>query len=244
MSGTVLIVNADDFGRSPAVNDGVIRCHEEGIVTSATLMVRWPDAEAAAAYARRSTTLGVGLHVDLGEWVYRDGEWQTRYEVLGEETLDAARAEVDAQVARFVALVGRPPTHLDSHQHVHRDDPARAAVLEAARRLGVPVRGETPGIAYSGVFFGQDHHGVSMPELVTVKALVAAIEALPDGITEFGCHPATAVDHETAYADERLIEAQSLCDPRVRAAVDRHGVSLRSYAAASPAASRSADLSG
>ena len=43
-----LIMNADDFGISPGVNAGIIEAHERGIVTSASLMVRWPDAVAAA----------------------------------------------------------------------------------------------------------------------------------------------------------------------------------------------------
>jgi predicted glycoside hydrolase/deacetylase ChbG (UPF0249 family) len=47
-----LIVNADDFGQSAGVNRGVIEAHENGIVTSASLMVRWPDAADAARYAR------------------------------------------------------------------------------------------------------------------------------------------------------------------------------------------------
>jgi chitin disaccharide deacetylase len=232
VSARVLIVNADDFGRSRGVNRGVVRCHEQGIVTSATLMVRWPAAEEAAAYARRSTTLGVGLHVDLGEWEYRDGEWRAVYEVLPEESAEAAAAEVAAQIERFESLVGRPPDHLDSHQHVHRGEPARGALLAAAERLAVPVREATPGIRYSGVFFGQDGRGTPVPEAITVDALVAVIEALPAGITELACHPAAEVDHPSQYAEERLREAAALCDPRVREAVASAGVTLRSFAGA------------
>ena len=56
-----LIVNADDFGQSPGVNRGIIEAHEHGIVTSASLMVRWPAAASAAAYAREHARLGLGL---------------------------------------------------------------------------------------------------------------------------------------------------------------------------------------
>ena len=72
MRDTYLIVNADDFGQSPGVNRGVIAAHERGVVTSTSLMVRWPSAAAAAAYAREHPALSVGLHVDLGEWACRD----------------------------------------------------------------------------------------------------------------------------------------------------------------------------
>ena len=225
----VLIVNADDFGRSPGVNHGVIRAHEEGIVTSATLMVRWPDASDAAAYARR-TSLGLGLHLDLGEWEYRDHEWRPRYEVLARETADAVGQEIDDQLRLFERLMGRPPTHLDSHQHVHREDPVRTGLLRAGERLAVPVRDATPGIAYSGAFHGQDAKGAPSPEALTVDALIRTIEELPAGVTELGCHPAMEVDHDSTYGRERLQEVETLCDPRVREAIDRCRVSLRSFA--------------
>jgi predicted glycoside hydrolase/deacetylase ChbG (UPF0249 family) len=230
MSRRVLIVNADDFGRSPGVNEGVIRGHEHGVVTSATLMVRWPAAEEASAYARGRDSLSVGLHLDLGEWVYRDGEWQPRYEVLPEESEEAVAAEVERQLERFESLMGRAPTHLDSHQHVHRDEPARAVLLRTGERLGVPVRWFAPGIAYSGAFFGQDSHGEAVTDAITVDALVDVIAALPVGVTELACHPAVENDHETAYGEERIRELETLCHPRVRAAVERSGVNLRSFA--------------
>ena len=169
MTDRVLIVNADDFGRSRAVNEGVIRCHEDGIVTSATLMVRWPHAAEASEYARRSDALGVGLHFDLGEWVFRGGEWESAYEVLAEERRETVAEELDRQLERFEQLVERPPTHIDSHQHVHRREPVRGAVLAAAERLGVPVREATAGIAYNGAFYGQDG-GASLPEAIRITS--------------------------------------------------------------------------
>ena len=228
MAERVLIVNADDFGRSPGVNRGVIRGHEQGIVTSATLMVRWPAAAEAAAYARDSG-LSVGLHFDLGEWEYRDGEWHERYQVVP-ETPEAVTAELDRQLERFEQLLGGRPTHLDSHQHVHRKEPARTALLQAGERLGVPVRWFTPRITYSGAFFGQDSDGTPLPDLITVEALVRVIETLPAGSTELACHPAAEHDHESAYGEERIQELEALCDPRVREAINRSGVDLRSFA--------------
>ena len=74
-----VIVNADDFGQSAGITRGIIAAHERGIVTSASLMVRWPAAAAAAAYARAHHRLSVGLHVDLGESVYRAGHWVALY---------------------------------------------------------------------------------------------------------------------------------------------------------------------
>ena len=191
----VLVVNADDFGRTPGVNRGIQRSHEDGIVTSATMMVRWPSAEEAGAYARRRPQLAVGLHLDLAEWIYRDDAWEPRYEIVDQDDADAVAAELDRQLAEFRRLVGSDPTHLDSHQHVHREGPARRLLARLGRRLSVPVRDVTPGITYSGVFYGQDGRGHPIPEAITVEALVACIEALPAGVTELGCHPGEADGH-------------------------------------------------
>jgi predicted glycoside hydrolase/deacetylase ChbG (UPF0249 family) len=100
----------------------------------------------------------------------------------------------------------------------------------AGQRLGVPVRGLGPGIAYSGVFYGQDGKGAPAPDLITADALVKLIEALPPGVTELGCHPASEADRDWVYREERVKEVEALCDPRVRAAIDRCGVALRSFA--------------
>ncbi len=60
-----LIVNADDFGMAESVNDGIIRGHEEGIITSASFMAGAKAAEHAAGLAKENPSLGVGVHLCL-----------------------------------------------------------------------------------------------------------------------------------------------------------------------------------
>ena len=60
-----LILNADDFGLTPGVNRGIIRAHQEGILTSTTLMATAPAFEDAVALARANPQLGVGCHLVL-----------------------------------------------------------------------------------------------------------------------------------------------------------------------------------
>jgi predicted glycoside hydrolase/deacetylase ChbG (UPF0249 family) len=138
-----LIVNADDFGLSPGVNRGIIEAHERGIVTSASLMVRWPAAADAGAYARSHPRLSCGLHLDFGEWAYRDGTWVSLYQVVDVDDAAGIAAEARRQLDAFRTLVGADPSHLDSHQHVGNRDSARPALLELSRTLGVPLRGCT-----------------------------------------------------------------------------------------------------
>ncbi|HKB03225.1 MAG TPA: ChbG/HpnK family deacetylase [Gemmataceae bacterium] len=229
MAGRRLIVNADDFGLSPGVNRGVVAAHENGIVTSACLMVRWPAAGEAATYARAHPALSVGLHFDFGEWAFQGGAWAALYEVVPLGNAAAVQAEAVRQLAEFRRMVRREPTHLDSHQHVHRRAPTRTVVEDLGRDLGVPVRDLTPGIRYCGDFYGQDGEGNPHPELVTAEALIALLRRLPDGVTELGCHPGDGGGLETMYVRERAAEVAALCDPRVRAAVTELGIELVSF---------------
>ncbi len=224
-----LVVNADDFGMSGGVTRGIVEAHERGIVTTASLMVRRPDATGAAAYARSSARLGVGLHLELGEWTYHDDGWRAAYELVDAEDAAAVRTEIDAQLAAFRDMVGRDPTHLDSHQHVHRAHPAASILRDLGARLGVPVRHFTAEIRYCGDFHGQDARGTPFPELVSGEALVTLLERLPAGITELACHPGYARGLESSYADERERELAALCDPRARTAIDRLGIVLASF---------------
>jgi predicted glycoside hydrolase/deacetylase ChbG (UPF0249 family) len=218
----VLIVNADDFGFSTGVNHGVIQAHERGIVTSTTLMVRGEAAAQAAASAGDHPTLDVGLHLDLGEWEFVAGEWRIRYQVVDADDPVAVAEEVEAQLVLFEQLLGRPPSHLDSHQHVHRSGPARVSLTAAGERLGVPVREVTRGIRYTGAFYGQSGKGDPFPEAISAAALATLVAGLPAGVTELGCHPGLG-EVDSVYGPEREIELATLCDPSVRAAVEAAG---------------------
>jgi predicted glycoside hydrolase/deacetylase ChbG (UPF0249 family) len=125
--------------------------------------------------------------------------------------------------------VGRDPTHLDSHQHVHQKEPVRSVVVELAGELGVPVRHFSSGIHYCGDFYGQSPKGDPVPAAITVESLLTIISELPHGVTELGCHPGEADDLESSYLAEREREVEVLCDPRVRAAFADGEIELRSF---------------
>jgi chitin disaccharide deacetylase len=228
MAARELIVNADDFGLSPGVNAGVVRAYEHGILTSASLMVRFSAAGEAAEYAR-AANLSLGLHVDLGEWTYSDGAWETLYEVVSLDDPDAVIEEVTRQIESFRRLTGREPSHIDSHQHVHNWDPVVQSFKALARGLDVPLRHYTNGLSYCGDLYGQSTDGTPIPDAITVPALVEIIAGLPPGVTELACHPGLGGDSGSTYDRERAQEVEILCDPRVREALDREGVKLRSF---------------
>jgi predicted glycoside hydrolase/deacetylase ChbG (UPF0249 family) len=204
-----LIVNGDDFGISHGVSRGIVEAHRRGILTSTSLMVNRPAAEAAAALARECPALSVGLHLEL------EGAPGA-----------SARAAVQGQVDRFDRLMGAAPTHLDSHHDVHRNPSVLPHVFESAGRLGIPVRGHSP-VALFHKFYGR-WGGETHAEQVGVASLLGMLETeVGEGVTELICHPGYPdAELVSSYALERECELRTLCDPRVRQALDRAGIRL------------------
>jgi chitin disaccharide deacetylase len=181
------------------------------------------------AFARAAPTLGLGLHLDLAEWIYAARGWQPVYEVVDHGDANAVCTEIWRQVERFDHLYGAYPTHLDSHQHVHRTEPIRSAVLEVATELGVVVRDEDRGVNYCGDFHGQTGRGGSLPHAITPDALSLIVSSLAPGTTEVACHPGLDDQSGSVYARERDVEIVALCHPAVRAAIEAGGIALRSF---------------
>jgi predicted glycoside hydrolase/deacetylase ChbG (UPF0249 family) len=235
-----LIVNADDFGMSQDVNRGILQTCREGVVTSASLMVHHAAARNAAAHARE---IDLGLHIDLGEWVFADGQWFARYERARMDDAVAVEREIWRQLEMFEELVGCRPSHIDSHQHVHLREPALGAAERAARELGAPLRSIGNSIQYCGAFYGQSAKGAPCPAAVSVAGLTAILAELSPGVTELGCHPGADGELKSAYRHEREIELRTLCDPRVRRCIHDYGITLISFRDAAGLASAFRDRS-
>ncbi len=149
-----LIVNADDFGQSPGVNEAVIRAHREGILTTASLMVNEPAFPEAVALARQHPRLGVGLHLTLSHGhsalppekipglVNADGEFSNRAEATGlryfmrRRLREQLRREIEAQFEKFRAT-GLPLDHVNGHLHFHLHPTIFGLVMELTERFGI-----------------------------------------------------------------------------------------------------------
>jgi predicted glycoside hydrolase/deacetylase ChbG (UPF0249 family) len=213
-----LIVNADDFGASSGVNRGIVEAHRRGIVTSASLMTEMPGSEEAALLAHECPDLSVGLHISLP-----DRHWKSDADLPGPAGI---RAALEAQAGRCAELLGHPPTHLDSHHHIHTRPLLLPRFRELAGRFGIPLR-DCSGVRYCSRFYGQ-WDGESRPEDVSVAALIRLLDVeTADGITELGCHPGRPDPAlASSYTTERELELRALCDERVRSFAERRGISL------------------
>lgn len=206
---TSLIVTGDDFGISHGVNRGIIQAHSTGILTSASLMVDRAAAGAAAALARRTPTLSLGLHLEL-------------------DAVEPQRvpAELDRQLARFLELVGIPPTHIDSHHDAHRAPRVLPRVLALAQRLEVPVRGYSR-VHHVSKFYGR-WGGESHFDHVSPAGFMRVLdEEIRAGVNELSCHPGY-VDGElrSSYGTEREVELATLCDRTARRAIEDRRIRL------------------
>ena len=151
-----LIVTGDDFGLSHAVNQAIIRAHEHGLLTSASLMVNGPAAGEAIALATGHPTLAVGLHLVLcqgrstlapelipglvdagGHFCGNPVRAGLRYffvKSLGPQL----RREIEAQLSAFHAT-GLPLSHLDGHLNLHLHPTVLAILLELAGQYRIPA---------------------------------------------------------------------------------------------------------
>lgn len=157
MNNMRLIVNSDDYGRSSEVSRGIREAHTNGIVSSTTCMMNFPNIDADIPLALQETPdLGLGVHLVLTSGapllppdqiptlVAENGRFPGYVPFLDAlEHLDAAQlqAEWRAQIDSFIRLAGRRPTHLDSHHHVaFWSETLFRTMLELATTYGCAVR--------------------------------------------------------------------------------------------------------
>ena len=251
ISGKRLIVNADDFGRTSGVNRGLLEAHTQGIVTSATMLVNYPAAAEAARLAKEHEALGVGLHLQLTggstpasprEQVRSLLDAAGRFHLKPEGLVGADPVEVlteaRAQLRRFRELMGRRPTHFDSHHHAHKLPVVLDALVTLAWETGLPIRGaseevrarlRSEGLPTTDHFI-EDFYDQG----ATLEGLIRVLSRLEPGTTELMCHPAV-VDEElrttSGYAEARGRELEYLVHEQVRQTIQAAGVKLVTYAA-------------
>ncbi len=255
-----LIVNADDFGYTRDVNAGILECHRAGILTATTLMATGAAFDDAVRLSRENPSLDVGCHLVL---TGSPGLPATVAELAQAVALRRIHIydELTGQVRKIVDA-GLQPTHLDTHKHTHLMPPVLDAVARLSQEFGIPwVRRpfDFP-LAANGIGLGKrvvsrtfgvvrgrfqrvltahgcrmtDHFaGFRMTGQYDESELVRLIEHLPEGTTEFMCHPGFCTGElkstRTRLKESREQELRALTSPQVRAALERNGIALTNY---------------
>jgi len=151
-----LVINADDLGLHPRIDEGIFRARAEGVVTSASLLATGPTAPEAVRRARREK-LALGLHLCLTthlspaapardvRWLAPGGRFRANWTELSAAWLarlvpaEEVVLELRAQVRRAHEL-GAELDHLDTHQHLHLLPGMTSIVEVLAAELGLPMR--------------------------------------------------------------------------------------------------------
>jgi predicted glycoside hydrolase/deacetylase ChbG (UPF0249 family) len=187
-----LIVNSDDYGRTPDISRGIREAHLRGVVTSTTCMMNIPTTAADIAIALKETPrIGLGVHLVLtmgrpilprertssitdehGNFL----KYTPFVEHLSSLDIEEVKAEWHAQVEAFIQACGRKPTHLDSHHHSSYFSPTLfRAMLELAKEYDCPIR-------------------LPFTEPVTNSELMETSKVASDLMKEFNpCRPGTFV---------------------------------------------------
>lgn len=243
-----LIVTADDFGLSSALNRAVARAHRDGILRFASLMVDGQAAQEAVALARTMPELGVGLHLDLCR--SQPELWGLRYFFL-----PGPRRRVVPEIRRQIEAalgLGIKPTHADGHFNIHVHPVIFPALARACREYGIPrVRlpaGESAvcGASFTALVFGTlgallrpSAEGLVVPErcfgllrsgLMKEDYVLRCLDGLEEGLTELYFHPsdepASAVTDRPTPTHHTVSELETLLSPRVRAKLEALRIAL------------------
>ncbi len=155
-----VIFNADDFGFTRDVNDGIVEAHRHGVLSATTLMANGDAFEHAVACARENPALDVGVHLVMVQGGSVSHPGRALPSTLQELARTLVRRELPvydeaiAQVRRIVNA-GIQPSHIDTHKHTHLFPPVLDAVGRVAREFGIPwVRqpfdfGVSPGVGFA-----------------------------------------------------------------------------------------------
>lgn len=266
-----LIVNADDFGLSEAVSRGILAAHRSGILTSTTFMVNFPWAADMAPLLQDAPELGVGVHLNLttgrpllpaeqvSTLVTRAGAFQkSLFHLIARADMAQVRAEWGAQVEKGIELLGRSPTHLDTHRYIQGHPGFAAVMIDLARTYNIPaVRClyAGPGMALSQMYPPWNptrllverylrrsaelihHSGLRCPGEILAgdfdhPRLLRLLETVDEGVTELVSHPGYVDDRLRSLSsmqEHRETELAALTSAAAREAVQRLGLTLVSF---------------
>ncbi|WP_153461929.1 ChbG/HpnK family deacetylase [Sediminibacillus terrae] len=219
-----VLFNADDFGLTKGVNDGIIEAFVNGVVGSATLMMNGLAVEDAVAAAKHHPRLKVGIHLvltwgkalcpDLKQIVDKEGTFLLRSNFRETTVPDLKETEKEwrTQLEAFLST-GLPLHHIDSHHHIHGWEPLKELTLRLAEDYRVPVRfAESlrchPDHLLTDVLW-TDFYGQGI-----TRQIFDHLPRVPTGKVEVMTHPAfvdTELQANSSYNELRDLEREILC---------------------------------
>ncbi|KQB78819.1 MULTISPECIES: carbohydrate deacetylase [Clostridium] len=249
-----LIINADDFGYSKAVNLGIMESHINGVLTSTTLMANMPGVDHAVSLLKDMPNLCVGAHLTLtcgkpmlGEKVstlIKENEYFFKLEDVENKVVQMDISEIYEEwktQIRYLLNKGVNLSHIDSHHHVHTFKEHEEIIKVLSEEFNLPVRNCNNVLENKIRFLDLCNYNPirnmeEKYENVRIECFKAIEEIIKKNIqyenTEAMCHPAFLDSYlleNSSFNIARIREVDILCDQLMRDLINKYEIKLCNY---------------
>lgn len=228
-----LIINADDFGYTQGISNGIIYGHKNGIITSTTVLTNIPNIEEDCLKLLEIETIGIGLHLNLtlekpltnGKTIQdTNGYFYDRKQLNFEHlNLDEVETEFRAQINQFIKLFKRTPDHFDSHHSIHDNPRILPITQKLMQEYTIPAR-RLSSVKFVGQFFAKDSTPLHLIKLLKENSNEVIIEIM--------CHPGfndEQLEHKSSYNKDRQNELETLSSTDVIEYIKKERIELTHY---------------
>jgi len=244
-----LIINADDFNLTPGVTRGILKSHDEGILTSTTVLINLPLEEKTIRELKMRPKLGLGIHLNVtlagpvspvsriptllkpGGIFRRPPDYREKPPSVKEII-----TEYKAQIRLFERRFQKLPDHLDTHHHLHDHLLFFDALASVAKKWKLPIRRSR---IFQWAEFSHQTKSLRSPDYLFGSldaqshwkrtSFLAVAENLPEGTSEIGCHPAfcdVTLREISSFREVREEELAVFSDRKLRKTLSQLGIEL------------------
>jgi len=228
-----LIINADDFGYTPGISNGIIYGYKNGIITSTTVLTNIPNIEDDCLKLLELETIGIGLHLNLtlekplsnGKTIQDSNGYFNDRKHLNFEHLDLEEVETEfrAQINQFIKLFKRTPDHFDSHHSIHDNPRILPITQKLMQEYSIPAR-RLSSVKFVGQFFAKESTPIHLINLLKTH--------LNEDCIEIMCHPGfndNQLESKSSYNKYRQNELETLCSTDVIEYIKKEKIELTHY---------------
>ena len=227
-----VIINADDFGYTKGVTEGIVEGHKKGIIRSTTALCNMEYVEYGKELIKDLPNLAVGVHLTL-----TSGKSLTQNKTLTDEKgcfykpaqlidhtfdIDEVYQEFKAQIEKYIEIFGHLPSHLDSHHGMHDFKNNYLATKRLSEEYGIPVR------RYSHYLFVSEF----VKDNISIEGFIRILDKYKGQDIEIMTHPGYCdleLYQKSSYSLERVKELYVFCHPKIKKYIKENNIILTNY---------------
>ncbi len=221
-----LIINADDFGFSSKINQGIIHSFKNGVVTSTSIIITKEGFEDAVMLAKDNPRLSIGIHIDLDEFFEIDHTIgrivnYKQYPLEKDKILSEIRKQIETLLSKGIA-----PSHLSGHHHVHLVKEVFYVLMDLMKEYKIPAIRFHRKIMFDPAQYEEFKQTLDQSGIIYTPHFIEGwywgnIDE-PYTVAELMTHP--------GYGELwREYELSSSCDPKLKAYLREKSIQLITY---------------